>query len=192
MESDDDFDERIEDDIQSHSHQHAVLFINDNQHNDEPGAVMEVVRTVDATSGINEEEEEEEYLNPLEPIGDIDLEIVGLHCSNNGRSCVSHEICGQHVIVGDVLRLVRTTVTVKGVVEPAVKLVKIIDGVDCCVVGFIPRLQMSLAKVEGNINKFCMVKELYSTSDNSYKRGLSCKNMGMAGVVLLDLIPLNE
>jgi hypothetical protein len=96
------------------------------------------------------------------------------------------------VQVGDVLRLVRTTVTVRAIDEPAVKLVKVFDGVDGCTVAFVPRIQMSLQKVIQNINKFCVVKELYQDSTNSYKRELSHRNLGMAGVVLLDLIPINE
>jgi hypothetical protein len=134
---------------------------------------------------------DDEY-NPREPIGDIDLEIVGLLSSSNGRSCSCHPVCGESVVVGDVLRLVRTVVSVNGRVEPAVKLVKVTDGFDGCSVAFIPRIQMNLPKVIQNITKFCIVKELYSDSVNNYKRALSHKNAGMAGVVLLELIPMNE
>jgi hypothetical protein len=43
---------------------------------------------------------------------EIDVELVGLHCGSNGRSCCSHKIYGQHVIPGDMLRLVLTVVEV--------------------------------------------------------------------------------
>jgi hypothetical protein len=113
--------------------------------------------------------------------------------ASNGRSCVSHNVCGEFVSVGDINRFVRTAVTVKGILEPAVKLVKIADGVNVCVVAFVPRLQNNFGKVDcNNINKFCIIKELYSESNNSYKRGLSSENMGRAGVVLLDSIPINK
>jgi hypothetical protein len=131
-------------------------------------------------------------IDPNEPIGDTDLEIVGLYANNNGRSCTIHTMCGDHVKVGDVLRLVKTVVTINGHLEDAIKLIKIIDGADACTVAFIPRLQVRLPIVLRNINHFCVVKELYSQSTNSYKRQKLHRNLGMAGVVLLNEIPINE
>jgi hypothetical protein len=86
-------------------------------------------------------------IDPNEPIGDIDMEIVGLFGSSNGRCCSVHHGCGKHVKVGDLLCLKETLVTVDGMSEHAVKLVKITDGVDGCTVAFIPRLFMQLPKV---------------------------------------------
>ena len=70
----------------------------------------------------------------------IDLEIIGLHCSTNGRSCTQHAVCGSCVVVGDLLRLRRTVVTVNGVEEEAYKVVKIEDLAETCTVAFIPRV----------------------------------------------------
>ena len=100
----------------------------------------------------------------------MDFEIVGLHHSSNGRSCSIHQRCGSSVLVGDVLRLVNTTVTVDGVDEPAIKCVKVIDGIDTCTVAFVPRVQAQLSKVKDNINRFVQVVELYTDSDSPYKR----------------------
>jgi hypothetical protein len=54
-------------------------------------------------------------------MNDNDFEIVGLFSSSNGRFCCSHKVCGQHVYVGDDLRLNRTVVDVGEVAEKAIK-----------------------------------------------------------------------
>ena len=115
-----------------------------------------------------------------------DFEIVGLLSSSNGRSCTLHDCCGQDVNVGDVLRLVGCTVSMEGRVEDAVKLVKVVDGLDLCTVAFVPRVLMSLPAVKNQMNKFVQVSELYRDSDNTYKRDKSYKNCGMARVSTLD------
>lgn len=121
-----------------------------------------------------------------------DLEIVGLYSSTNGRSCTRHETCGEHLSVGDLLRLVKCVVTIKGKTEEAVKLVKIADGTDTCTVGYVPRVSSNLPKVMRNINKFAQVVEIYRDSENTHKRRLANQNHGMASVVLLDTIPVDE
>lgn len=129
---------------------------------------------------------------PTLHIDSPDLEIVGLNAANNNRSCSQHETCGEHVIPGDVLRLVRCVVTIKGETEEAIKLVKIADGTATCTVAFVPRVFAKEQKVLRNINKFVQVLELYSDSDNSHKRRMSYQNLGMASVAFLDDIPVNE
>jgi hypothetical protein len=126
--------------------------------------------------------------DPNEPIGDVDLEIVGLLANNNGRSCSIHGCCGSELVVGDVLRLKETIVTVEGRDEYAVKLVRIDDGVEGCTVAFVPRLQLDLPIVQRNIGHFAVVKELYQHSKYSFLRSKSHRNLGMAGVVLLNEI----
>jgi hypothetical protein len=121
-----------------------------------------------------------------------DFEIVGLHSATNGRSCSVHHCCGLNVKKGDVLRIVRTTVEIRNVLEPALKLVRVVDGADGCTVGFVPRIQANLEHVLNSINNFCVVQEMYETSPNTYKREKSHKNMGMASVNLLREIPRDE
>jgi hypothetical protein len=96
------------------------------------------------------------------------------------------------VVVGDLLRLVRTVVDIDGRTETAIKLVRIVDGYDGCTVGFVPRVHSRLRKVVDCLDKFAVVQELYSSSNNSYKREKSAKNRGMASACLLDYIPRNE
>jgi hypothetical protein len=121
-----------------------------------------------------------------------ELEIVGLHSATNGRSCCQHATCGYHVACGDILRLVKTVVTVNGITEEAIKLVKVADGTESCTVAFVPRLFASLPKTLDRVGKFCQVVELYDTSDNTHKRRLSKQNYGMASVVYLEDIPMSE
>jgi len=113
------------------------------------------------------------------------LEIVGLDHHTNGRSCTAHDCCGEHVEVGDVVRLVKTVVTYNDMPEEAVKCVKVVNGVDTCTVAFIPRSLMGLEKVQNHLNKFAQVVELYVTHTNSYKRAKSKQNYGMAAIELL-------
>ena len=54
-----------------------------------------------------------------------DLEIVGLRSHTNGRSCCVHATCGEHVVEGDVLRLVEDVVEIDGKAETAIKCVKV-------------------------------------------------------------------
>jgi hypothetical protein len=125
-----------------------------------------------------------------------DLQFVGLYGSSNGRSCDRHSCCGEHVRVGDLVRLVKTVVTINisgtQPYEEAVKIVKIEDCVESCTVGFIPRNHMKLHKVIQNIDEFCIVSELYKVSSNNYKRMTSHRNLGMAGINFVNGIPRDE
>jgi len=84
------------------------------------------------------------------------------------------------------LRLVKCTVAVDGTVEEAVKCVLVLNGIDGCTVGFVPRVLSKLSVVQKQINKFVIVTDLYEDSPNLYKRDKSFKNCGMAAVVTLD------
>jgi hypothetical protein len=121
-----------------------------------------------------------------------DLEIVGLDSSTNGRSCTCHATCGEYVAVDDVLRLVKCVVTIQGLTEDAVKLVKIKDATDSCTVAYVPRAATRLPKVTRNINRFAQVVKLYKDSTSSYKCRMSHQNKGMASIVFLDEIPVDE
>ena len=68
-----------------------------------------------------------------------DEEIVGLHESNNGRSCESHDCCGKEVLPDDLIRFHACVVTIDGVDDSAVKAVRVRDGTETCLVGFLPR-----------------------------------------------------
>lgn len=88
--------------------------------------------------------------------------------------------------VGDVLRLVPCVVTFDGIVENAIKCVRVDGGIDTCTVAFVPRTQSGLAHVQAQLYKFVQVTELYYESPNSYKRSKSAANYGAAAVECLD------
>lgn len=115
----------------------------------------------------------------------MDIEVVGLTSSTNGRSCSVHAVCGDSVEAGDILRLVPCLVTVGSETEPAIKCVKVVEGIDTCTVAFIPRVQSTLTRVQAHLNRFVQVSELYENSDSAYKRSKSKSNRGMARVSLL-------
>jgi hypothetical protein len=77
---------------------------------------------------------------------DIDFNIVGLFSRSNGRFCCMHKTCGEHVCVGDVLRLVKTIIVIGTTSEEAIKLAKIIDGTDACMVGFTLRALQTVVR----------------------------------------------
>jgi hypothetical protein len=118
--------------------------------------------------------------------GNINLEVVGLMGVGNGQSCNIHQCCGAEVKVGDLLWLVKTVVTVGNNSEEAVELVRVINCVGGCTVGFISRCQTGLDKVQNNINKFVVVKEIYWESTHVCKREKSERNVGMCSVILLE------
>ena len=95
-------------------------------------------------------------MKAVPPLGDVhdedppDIEIVGLTSGTNGRSCTLHEICGNQVGEGNIVRLVRTILpnAVSGGHEDAIKCVLIgQDGEDACIVGFIPRAMVHLPQI---------------------------------------------
>ena len=61
------------------------------------------------------------------------------------------------MVPGDLVCLVRTVVDINGKTESVIKLVKIIDAVDGCTVGFVPRVQARLPKVVNCLDKFAVV-----------------------------------
>jgi hypothetical protein len=121
-----------------------------------------------------------------------DIEIAGLHSPTNGRSCTIHEVCGRNVKPGDLLRLVRTVVCVRGNNVDALKCVRVMDGVDGCTVAFVPKHFLKMQLVQDNINKFVYVKEMYRLSHNLYKREKSSMNFGMASCIFLENIEQDE
>ena len=124
---------------------------------------------------------------------DRDLEIVGLHASSNGRSCSVHTCCGDHVVVGDLIRLVKCLVSINGgEVEESIKCVRIFQGTDTCTIGFIPRSVANSDKVKAELGCFMQVIELYDDSSSNYKRRKSDFNKGMAACILLSSIPQAE
>ena len=94
--------------------------------------------------------------------------------------------------LNELLRIVKCVVTIKGKTEDAIKFVRVTGEGDGCIVGYLPRVWMKLPKVLENVNNFCIVSELYSDSENRCKVIKGERSMGMAGVLLLSSIPINN
>jgi hypothetical protein len=87
----------------------------------------------------------------------------------NGRSCCCHKACGKEVVVKDLVCLVRTMVNIDWHTESAIKVVRIMDGCDGCNIRYGPSVQCPFQKVVDCLDKFAVVQEIYSLSNNSYK-----------------------
>jgi hypothetical protein len=68
-----------------------------------------------------------------------DGEIVGLEGEEGGRSCKSHDVCGNHLDVGDLVKFKVTMSLVGDEEEVVIKVIKIWDENETRLVGFLPR-----------------------------------------------------
>jgi hypothetical protein len=94
-----------------------------------------------------------------------DGEIVGLRSSTNGCSCASHSVCGEHLRAGDLIRFRSVVVDVDGGTESAIAAVRILDGTETCIVGFLPRSIVNRRRGDFP-QKYAQIIELYDESDN--------------------------
>jgi hypothetical protein len=120
-----------------------------------------------------------------------DGEIVGVLKGTNGRSCTAHLVCGEHLRAGDLICFRSVVVDVDGSTEDAIAAVRILDGTQTCIVGFLPR---SIVKRRGGEfpTKYAQIIELYAESDNPVLRRKSNMNFGIASFRMLDDIQQQE
>jgi hypothetical protein len=114
------------------------------------------------------------------------LEIVGLNSATSGRSCNIHEICGDHLRQGDVCRLLFCNIMIQNVATEAIKVVKVVNGLDACMVGFVPRSFQSMERIYSHVGQLIIIDEIYKESANPYKQRLDKNNRGMASASLVD------
>ena len=120
-----------------------------------------------------------------------DGEIVGLKGTSNGRSCESHDCCGEHISPDDLVRFKLAVVDIDGKTEEAIKVVRMRDGTESCMIGFLPRNIIKSAK-EKFVGQFAQIIELYEYSDNEVMRRKSHRNKGVASFRLLNDIQEQE
>lgn len=118
-------------------------------------------------------------------------EIVGLKANTNGRSCESHDCCGESISADDLIRFRLCVLNFDHGVEEALKALRIRDGTESCVVGYLPR-NVVRSRKEVFIDKFAQSIELYESSDNVTKRKKSHRNCGIASFRPLEDIRLIE
>ena len=117
------------------------------------------------------------------PLGEI-VEIVGINCNTNGRSCDEHHTCGCVLEEDSLVQLRKHQVYINGHEQSAVGVYWVSDGVDRCLVGYLHCHQLKhLNKLEGAL---CQVTEVYSdNSDSPTKRHKHKKNFGSAIVAIV-------
>ena len=153
-------------------------------------------RNLAVAIGDEDDEDDEDGAEVLPVVeGVFDFEVVGLHMKNNGRECCQHETCGEHLMKGDVIKVIQTMITnVDGVDEDALAVCRVMDGIIGCRVGFVPRVQAKMLhrRNELVVTPFAVVQELYATSTNLYLFNKSKRNYGMASCLFIDNINAYE
>jgi len=122
---------------------------------------------------------------------DDDGEIIGLYLRDNGRSCESHDCCGNHLSQDDLIRFKLTIITKNGKPTRVLKAVCIRDGTESCTVGFMSG-KYALQGTEIFRNKFTQVIELYEESEDPVKQKINIERNGVASFRMLDDIMLLE
>jgi hypothetical protein len=118
----------------------------------------------------------------------ITVEIVGIECGQQGRSCEQHEICGSVIAEDVVVRFRKVQVIIKGKEESAIAAYLVSDGVDCCRVGFLQRhLVKHWERYEGVL---AQITEVYAKdSDSPFKRKQFHHNHGVCVAAIITLLP---
>lgn len=120
-----------------------------------------------------------------------DGEIVGLKGTSNGRTCEIHDCCGEHLAPDDLVRFKLSVVNVGDKTEDAIKVVRVRDGTESCMIGFLPRNIVKSGK-DKFVGKFAQIIELYEHSENTTMRRKSNRNKGVASFRLLQDIQEQE
>lgn len=118
--------------------------------------------------------------------------LVGLVDSSFGRSCERHDICGQAVGFNDVAILKKTIVRIGSaeegnlVIREAIKAVKVEDGTETCLVGFLDRRLLRAKDIY--VNKFVQVTKDLRASSKQFEFQRSARKRGLVEAILLDCI----
>lgn len=122
-----------------------------------------------------------------------DGEIVGLHGTTNGRSCVLHDVCGSMLQVNSLVRFKWCRVKIRGVGEGAIKAVSVCFGRESCTVGFLPKsIALQPGAREMYHDKFATIVYLLDESDNIDVLAESRRSLGKAYFLLLNNVPSLE
>ena len=130
-------------------------------------------------------EEEEDYDKHM-----FDGNFYGFHKSDNQRSCVFHRCCGELLQANDLVTFKKLVVGGDGSEEMVIAVVKIWDGTETCIVGYLPHYQ--LHNDTSFIGKHAQVLELYYKSFNTMKRRKIHLNCGVASFRMLHNIQVQE
>jgi hypothetical protein len=99
-----------------------------------------------------------------------DGEIVGIEGEEGGRSCERHDVCGNHLAVGDLVKFKVMMSLVVEEEEVVIKVIKIRDGNETCLAGFLPRHIDYGSRKDKLRNKYAQVLEIYKESADLIKK----------------------
>ena len=71
------------------------------------------------------------------PTGET-VDIVGINCGDNGRSCEEFPVCGDALKHDSLVRIRSEQMMIEGVEQAVMSVFWVTDGVDRCRVGFLP------------------------------------------------------
>jgi hypothetical protein len=117
----------------------------------------------------------------------ISVEIVGIERGERGRSCEEHAICGSVLQEDTVVRIRHCQIVLDdGKEESALAAYWVGDGIDRCLVGFLPRHLLKHANdYDGRL---AQVIDMYAGSDSPSKRRKNARNYGCCLAVLIDTV----
>jgi hypothetical protein len=112
--------------------------------------------------------------------------IVGIEGKEGGLSCESHDVCGNYLAVGDLVKFKVIMSLVGEEEEVFIKVIKIWYGNETCHVGFLPR-HIGYESVTYKLrNKHAQVLELYKEPSDFTKKRKNRRLVGLASYRLLD------
>src|SRR5690242_15471326 len=114
----------------------------------------------------------------------IQVDVVGIEAGERGRSCEEHSVCGEVLQIDSVVRFrAIQIINDQGEEETAIGAFWVTDGVDRCLVGFLPR--HCIARKAFYDGELAQVVELLSLSHSPTDRRNSNRNSGVCKVALL-------
>jgi hypothetical protein len=114
-----------------------------------------------------------------------DGEIVGLEGEEGGPPYEIHDVCVNHLDVGYLVKFKVTMSLVGEEEEVVIKVIKIRDGNETCLFGFLPQHIGYGSRKDNLRNKYSQVPELYKESADFTKKSKNFRLVGVASFRLL-------
>jgi len=125
---------------------------------------------------------------PNHPSG-IVVKIVGTEMSFQGRSCNEHENCGEVLKEDVVVHLRQIQLMVEGKEETAIAAIWVMDGIDRCRVGFVPRhMVRHTARYDGALAQVTRVFSSDPEVCDTIERRMFFKNKGYCRAAIISTL----
>ena len=123
------------------------------------------------------------------PTGET-VDIVGINCGDNGRSCEEFPVCGDALKHDSLVRIRSEQMMIEGVEQAVMSVFWVMDGVDRCRVGFLPK--HFLRYKQAYDGRLAQIIQFLAKSDSPGDRAKSHRNHGVARAVLVDTVPKEQ